>query len=248
MRCGILIVGSLLWDDPNGGQRADWRESRLDPGAAVRVVTPICYGRKSSSRADTFTMIFSPGDPVGEAVILPCRREIATLDELVAESKALWQAEARAKEPGPISDRWGCVGAMFTATAARLSEEWSAYFLKCGARQVSVVNADGILEIDWPTRLDGGAADFDLILATATKPAKTLPSAEEVADAWIERGSEEYFLNNVKHGIRSAGDSDIWKRIKEREPAWLRNETYAEAIGLLNAEAAGRTGGKQRLR
>jgi hypothetical protein len=69
-------------------------------------------------------------------------------------------------------------------------------------------------------------------------PAKTVPSAEEVADAWIDRGSEEYFLNNVKHGIRTAGDGDIWKRIKERDPAWLRNAAYAEAIRLLNAEGA----------
>lgn len=238
MQCGILIVGSLLWDDPNGGQRADWREARLNAGAAVRVATPIRYGRKSSSRANTFTMILSPGDPVGEAVILPCRGDIATLDELVAEAKALWQVEARAREPGPISDSWGCVGAMSTASAVPLSEEWSTYFRKCGARQVSVVNAEGILEIDWPGGLDGRAADFDLILATATKPAKMLPSAEEIADAWIERGSEEYFLNNVKHGIRTAADGIIWKRIKEREPAWLRNQSYAEAIRLLNAEAA----------
>lgn len=236
MRCGILIVGSLLWDDPNGGQRADWREARLDQGAAVRVATPIRYGRKSSSRADTFTMISSPSDPVGEAAILPCRGSIATLDDLVVEAKALWQAEARAREPGPISDGWGCVGVMFATTAAHLSEEWSVHFRKCGARQVSVVDADGILEIEWPAGLDGHAADFDLILVTATRPAKMLPSAEEVADAWIERGSEEYFLNNVKHGIRTAADSDIWKRIKEREPTWLRNEAYAEAIRLLNSE------------
>jgi hypothetical protein len=233
-----MIVGSLLWDDTNGGQRADWREARLGQGAAIRVATPIRYGRKSSSRADTFTMIFSPGDPVGEAVILPCRCDIATLDDLIVETQALWQAEARAKDPGPISDGWGCIGAMFSSAATLLSEEWSAHFRRCGARQVSVVNAEGILEIDWPARLDGGAADFDLILATATKPAKALPSAEDVADAWIERGSEGYFFNNVKHGIRTAGDGDIWKRIKERDPAWLRNKAHAEAIGLLNAEAA----------
>ena len=238
MRCGILIIGSLLWDDPDGGQRADWREARLDSGAAVRVGTPIRYGRKSSSRANTFTMIFNPGDPVGEAVVLPCRGDIATLNDLVAESKALWQAEARANEPGAISERWGCVGAMFADSATCLSEEWSAHFRKCGARPVSVVNADGILEMCWPVELDDGPANFDLILATATAPAATLPTAEMVADAWVERGSEEYFLNNVKHGIRTAGDGEIWRRIKERDPAWLRNGAHTQAINLLNAEAA----------
>ena len=49
MKCGILIVGSLLWDREKDG-RADWQDTRLDVGGQISVKAPIYYGRKSSSR------------------------------------------------------------------------------------------------------------------------------------------------------------------------------------------------------
>ncbi len=52
MRGGILIIGSLLWDDST--ERQTWRSRRLLL-ERHSVVVPLNYGRRSRSRGDTFT-------------------------------------------------------------------------------------------------------------------------------------------------------------------------------------------------
>jgi len=106
------------------------------------------------------------------------------------------------------------------------------------ARCVSVVNTDGLLDIGWPDMLDGQSADFDLILATATNPDTARPTAREVADAWSDQcGNEDYFFNNVLHGIRTPDDGKIWRRIEARSPSWLKKKEYQQTIAILRAEA-----------
>jgi len=48
MRTGILIIGSLLWDNC---QREAWRRSRLHVDRKLHVKAPICYGRRPSPEA-----------------------------------------------------------------------------------------------------------------------------------------------------------------------------------------------------
>lgn len=78
--------------------------------------------------------------------------------------------------------------------------------------------------------------DVDCILATANKPLNGELTPEAVADAWIaqDQGHERYFFNNVLHGIRTSWDEVIWRRIESRQPEWLGNSAYAEAVGILN--------------
>jgi hypothetical protein len=123
-----------------------------------------------------------------------------------------------------------------------LSADWTAYFQKVKTQCVSVVNANGLLDIGWPNMLDGRPADFDLILATATKPDAERPIAHAIADAWLARntGDENYFFNNVRHGIRTPDDIAIWRRIEERSPRWISTEAYKPAIGILREEAKAR--------
>jgi hypothetical protein len=189
MRCGILIVGSLLWDDGEEGRRTAWRAARLELGARVPVRAAIYYGRISGSRGNTYTMAFRTGGSPGHAVLVPCVGKIAAVDNLIEEANALWQAEDASANPGSLHKSWGCVGASFPPDKAhaKLSAEWTAHFQKVKTRCVSVVNANGLLDIGWPDTLADRPADFDVILATATKPETILPSAETVADAWIAR-------------------------------------------------------------
>lgn len=241
MRCGILIIGSLLWQ---GGQRASWRAARLDVSVAVPVCAPIYYGRKSSRRGNTYTMAFRRGGPMGNAVLVPCTGKIESIDSLIAEAEALWQAEDSKACPGTLGKSWGCVGAFFAPGNARtnLSADWKAHFRSTKTPCGSVVNADGLLGLGWPEGLDGQPAEFDVILATATKPKTTPPTAHAVADAWIaqDKGCEEYFFHNVKHGIRTPDDARIWSRIEERSPCWIDRQPYKEAIETLRGEAAAR--------
>ncbi len=51
-------------------------------------------------------------------------------------------------------------------------------------------------------------------------------------------GYERYFFENVRHGIRTPEDLNIWRRIAERSPEWLKEPGYAEVVSLLKSEAA----------
>src|SRR3546814_4622350 len=73
---------------------------------------------------------------------------------------------------------------------------------------------------------------MDVILATATKPITVPPRAHSVAAAWLSQsgGYERYFLENVRHGILTFDDVELWQRIEKRAPHWLTSEDYAQAI------------------
>ncbi|MFN0193822.1 MAG: hypothetical protein ACKVP5_17920 [Aestuariivirga sp.] len=239
------MIGSLLWDIETKG-RAEWRDSRLETRERAPVRVPIYYGRKSRSRGDTYTMAFGPSEPAGQAVLVPCSAKICKIDSLIAEAHALWKAEAPKAKPTAISSEWECVGALFGRgqAHAKLSADWIAHFQNVKAQCVSVINADGLLDIRWPNTLDDKPADFDIVLATATKPGVTKPSAQDVADAWADQcGNEDYFFNNVLHGIRTPDDGIIWRRIEEKVPCWLekKKREYQGAIEILRSEFASHT-------
>ncbi len=68
VRGGILIIGSLMWDND---QRAAWRRSHLSVDDKVYVKSPIRYGRLSRTRGNIFTMILGLDAAPGQAVIVP---------------------------------------------------------------------------------------------------------------------------------------------------------------------------------
>ncbi|TBZ35724.1 hypothetical protein E0H47_24135 [Rhizobium leguminosarum bv. viciae] len=235
MKCGILIIGSLLWDDKTEG-RKDWRDHRLDVPKAVPVLVPIDYGRISSSRSNTFTMVLRSDGPLGTGFLVPCRREVVTIDDLVAEASALWKAEAPKAKRGVIGSNWGSVGVLFREGArGGFAESWGAHFKKMGTKSLAVVGSDGSLNIPWPVTEDGASEDFDLVLATATVPEDVKPSPEAVARAMLcqANGHENYFLNNVLHGIRTVSDDEIFTIIERESPNWISADEYRDAIAIL---------------
>ncbi|WP_434711565.1 hypothetical protein NMA58_18620 [Rhizobium sp. YTUHZ045] len=238
MKCGILIIGSLLWDDETEGRKR-WRDDRLDLTNAIRVHVPIDYGRISSSRSNTFTMVLRSEGPQGTGILVPCRRDVATIDDLVAEASALWKAEAPKAKTGALGSGWGSVGVLFREGASNggLAESWQAYFKKMGTKSLAVVGSNGYLNIPWPVTEGGAAAELDLLLATATVPEKVPPSPEAIARAMLCQtgGHENYFLNNVLHGIRTASDDEIFTIIERRSPDWISADKYRDAIAILRA-------------
>jgi hypothetical protein len=240
MRCGILIVGSLLWDN---GRREAWRRSRLRVGEKVYVKTPIRYRRRSQSRGDTFTMTFTPDDPPGQGVLVPCGVTIDDVKGLVAQAEFLWNAEQATPTAGSIGASWGCVGVLFSDKCVPDDwlSEWADFFRSKVSNPIPPVDADGVLHIPWPTTVaDGALTDVDVILATVTKLNAASSRPQEVADTWIDQNRcyERYFFENVRHGIRTPEDGLIWQRIEEREPWWLSNPEYGDPVALLRAESA----------
>jgi hypothetical protein len=238
IRCAILIIGSLLWDN---GSRDAWRRSRLRIGDGIPVRVPIRYGRQSKTRGDTFTMTLDSDGGCGRGYLVPCLASPRDIVELVDEAVALWAAEDRRAPVNAISADWGCVGATFRQepTFSDWVTAWADHFGKHGCPTTPVA-ADGILRIPWPLNVfDDRPVDADVILAAATAAVPTRPRVTEIADAWVNQhaGHERYFLENVRRGIRTPDDGAIWQRIEDKRPPWLDADHHREAIEILRSEA-----------
>ena len=231
MRAGVLIVGSLFWDDLDVRRR--WREERLDLDQTSHVAAPIRYGRVSSKRGNTYTMVFSAecvrgkgGNGIGLAV--PFRRPIESRDDLLEEAARLWAAEAEKERlsPGVYSARWGSVGLLPNPDSAGvrlLLPAWAEAVStsphygdlhSADGEPPSLSPATGVAQIPWPrVATEGSTLSFDLLLLTATDPTMDggkYASPAVVAEAWRAMPEHmEYFEQNRKHGIGTAEDQDI---------------------------------------
>lgn len=230
---GVIAIGSLYWDCcPN---RLAWRREWLDMSKAVRVALPIRYGRRSASRGDTFTMVFSrpclrSDYGLGIGVAIPFKREITSPSDLLEAAEALWTAERNQKHAnGKLGASWGCVGLLpnpRSRTTAEYVKAWkervaadagypTLSHTKSERRAVDPVS--GLLDIPWPSESGGGSVvPWDLLLGTATNPTlegvpQRYPTAREIATAWVEdsQGFVEYFRENCASGISTFQDRFI---------------------------------------
>ncbi len=255
LRIGILIVGSLFWDDSRN--RSAWRQQCLDMNRSIRVRVPIRYGRRSSGRGNTYTMVFSRlcyrhTYGLGTGWIVPCRRSLRTFEDLVAEAERLAMAEGFKK--GKLSAEWGCVGLLphpegsvpkpnLVAWRSRMRGEGSGPLSRpIRARsECPCISEDGILQLRWPSSSEGHVrANCEILLATPTQPSltatRTYPHSMDIARAWIanRRGEERYFYSNVACGIRTFQDGRIWRVLRRDAVEW--EESYPSAVRALEAE------------
>jgi hypothetical protein len=178
---GIYIVGSLYWGPDK--RRADWRESRLDMNHQFRVTAPIRYGRLSTTRGNTYTMVFSQSAGPGQAIAVRCKRSVSSAADLVTEAQHLWAAETKSTTPtGAICATWGSVGLLvneqskiptdlLASWAQRVRREPNYGHVRHAFHEGPVINSSGRLLVRWPDLVDGsGPTPFDLLLATATDP------------------------------------------------------------------------------
>lgn len=227
---GILVIGSLYWDD--NAHRTRWRCERLDLKAQRRVRAPIRYGRKSKRRGESYTMVFSEvlgreEAKLGEAIFVPCKRRVQKFEHLAKEAEILWAAERKSDTSnGSISVDWGCVALTWNPTRNiphDLLEDWASLVsqkqdygqLKHADDEEAVVADSGLLKIFWPKCTDGKPLEADALLATATDPTLIngrYPSTKEIADAWrtdLGRDYVHYFWKNREHGIFTFQDVEI---------------------------------------
>jgi hypothetical protein len=225
LTAGVLIIGSLLWDsDP---VRKAWRDGRLLMNSAETVTAPIRYGRLSSSRGNSYTMVFSRLCQAGQAKLVTCSHTISSLHDLIAEAEYLWKAEQPRAKAHRIAANWGCVvlqcdperkipDDLLRGWAERVARESDYGNVSHTQEEGILVSDDGLLRIDWPLLVKGDlAVQLDLLLATANDPEITAfspsyPTAEAIADAWNRAGGHvEYFWKNTDNGIRTFQDDEI---------------------------------------
>lgn len=232
LTAGVLIIGSLLWDSKK--ERLAWRAARLNMASGQSVTAPIRYGRLSETRGNSYTMVFSRLCPVGTAKLVPCSHSVLTLQDLIAEAEHLWKAEKPNAEAHRIATDWGCVALLcnpkrkipddlLSGWAERVKGEPDYGNVSQSQEEGMLVSPNGLLRINWPRLVDGGAAaDLDLILVTANDPeittaSPTYPSAEAIAEVWNRAGDNvEYFWKNIDNGIRTFQDEEIRQRLQPR--------------------------------
>ena len=226
MKIGVLIIGSLYWDDEP--PRPGWRAERLDCMHQEHVKAPIRYGRRSESRGNSYTMVFSQGlgvDEFGTAIAVQCGSR-----DLIAEAAWLWAAETKFSD-GPtdrISSGLGCV-ALLENPDLRLPDEVREKWTDRVAREPDygnlirvngeddVLDRSGFLKICWPRTVAGSPLAWNALLATANSPKGSChgyPSPQTIAGAWTTQ-EVDYFWNNRKHGIATHQDGEIEARLRE---------------------------------
>lgn len=233
LNAGILIIGSLLWDD----QRQGWRDARLEMNSAETAMAPIRYGRLSGKRrGHTYTMVFSRLCEPGHAKVVRCSHTVSSVVDLIAEAEQLWAAEQPGAAAGRIAADWGCVALLCNPErkipedllkewAIRVSRESDYGNVRQTAEEGSLVSDDGLLRISWPHLVEGGAAvQLDLLLGTANDPTlagtpPSYPSVEIISNAWNAAASKhaEYFWRNGDCGIRTFHDDEIRRRLRPRQ-------------------------------
>lgn len=240
LRIGALIIGSLFWDETKV-HRKEWRQSRLELEKACTATAPIRYGKRSSTRGNTFTMVFSRSCKPGTAKAVPCKGIVSGLDDLIKEAEELWIAERPAKRRDQkISACWGCVALLVPPNfdspgilegwAKRVSEEKCYGNVLQTKEEGTLVDSRGLLKIPWP-ELSGRdlPVSFDAFLATATAPCLQgvpldYPSPQMIADAWGEDTDDNicYFRNNRKNSICTSQDTEILDILKKQFPEKAR--------------------------
>jgi len=253
---GILAIGSLYWDpkkDPSNfeyeGVRRVWWDGRLDKQNATSVMVPIRYGRLSSGRSNTYTMVFFPGPAqLGSAKVIPCQKSVTSGSDLIEEAKYLWAAERRRPIPdNTVSAQWGAVALLVKEQSDRrrqshaleLKEFWTHFIQENShnarnydelARSRACVSSDGLLQISWPTALNGRALELDLLMATANRPTLSgnppeYPDPVTIAAAWLRAANDQrsienyqdYFWKNRANGITTFHDKEIEAALKHSQ-------------------------------
>lgn len=260
MKGAVLVIGSLLWEDETnaldidqGKLRSDWRKD-LDLKNKVAVKVPIRYGRKSSSRKCTYTMIFSKSVPTnGTAFIIPYKKEAKGFEDIKSQALRLSEAEGISTEEHPdrLKASWGAVGIAFNKTKVDLFNDirknWHKEFesfnnqdYKIGNESPSIQkNGELNFEFEFPNNID-------YVFAAPMQPNVTeYPTINRIIEAILESNPKYdiYVKENFKKGIRIENDDEIIKRLEEKPEDLIKEMTTPENqfysyLGLLSVKFA----------
>lgn len=229
LRGGVIIIGSLLWQNylrkQNNTIRLDWRNSQVDIENKIPVRVPIRYGRISDG--NIMTMVFSNrmAKRNGFGYVVPFKKNINNLDDLLCECLALSKAEGMGEN---FVKNWGVLAYLLNDSIIEknIKKEIINFFrrhknaefdilkYKVG-RERSCITKSLKLNINWvmPTfnRDKSKIDDFHFLLATPTMPLDNVPTYEEIADTIRSDKKRNYFINNFTNGIITYDDFKIIK-------------------------------------
>lgn len=233
---GVIIIGSLLWDN---AKRSEWRQRSLRPlKTKIPVRLRIRYGRESGGkRKQTYTMIFSnhATTEFGQGYIVGFNKIIKKPAVLEKQAFALAEAEEICTYQRPLlSKSWGAVGLLINpridskdkvgydvikVSWKKLFHEYSEsydHWQYCIGSEQPVIDKDGFLNIEWTPEMNG----FDFLIATALIPKpKSVLTAKQIAARMIEREYTDYFDKNRANNIATFQDNEILKYLRDLKQA-----------------------------
>lgn len=234
LKGGVIIIGSLLWD--TNIKRQNWRRNDLCYENGFQVYLPIRYGRCSSSRKYTYTIVFSNicysrKYGLGTGWILPIRTEINSFNDLKAEAQKMGKAEYISDG---LSSNWGSVALLINPNKEIdnvIRIEWKKLmasrlfnhplFTKKLKSEKSSIDRSGFLTIRWPEEVspENRIEELDFLIATAIKPTLVngrYPAVYQITDAMKRAKYNDYFLKNRKYKITTFQDDRILRRINQK--------------------------------
>ena len=156
---------------------------------------------------------------MGQAKVVHCCHTVSSTADLIEEAEHLWKAEQPSADAGRIAADWGCVALLcnpdrkvpedlLRAWAEPVEREPNYGRVSQTQEEGILVSKDGLLQIDWPRRVEGGEpVSLDLLLVTANDPritvaSPTYPSIQTIANAWNQRRAS---MPNISGRISTAG-------------------------------------------
>ena len=85
------------------------------------------------------------------------------------------------------------------------------------------MSKSGFLSIDWPETENDSLLEWDVLIATATRPtlrSQEYPSSGTIAQAWRiseDRSAVKYFWKNRDNGIETFQDAEIEAMLRSPE-------------------------------
>lgn len=234
IRGGVLVIGSLLWQDdlnPNDKVRKSWRNNRLSIEQGILVKTPIRYGRLSKSGIYTMTFSNSCIKKQGTAFAIPFRqKKFDSVEEIIYEGKELSKAEGmdgNFMSSGKTNSPWGVLGILLNPNnidknrIKSIIKGWSESMAREGILNNKIfklqsekpaIKTTGELNIKWPMVVDVRQKDdfnkFDFLLATVTRPTD-YPSITKLKATVLKDKTRYYFIQNFKNGITTFQDIGV---------------------------------------
>jgi hypothetical protein len=233
MKCGVLIIGSLLWDDHQGlnlNVRKEWRAKRLAVKKRIHVKVPIAYGRKSTKAGAHFTMVLVRGGyqgTLGTAYVVPFKKPDISIKSLINQGRHISKAEnvSDSKLVKGNQDKWCVIGVLLNpklhqTQRGKLLEAWGEKLSEEGLgnqyadfklrEQESILSASGEILLEWVKAVDPAGQNlvdtFDVVIATCPKPTEgSLPTIQNLKNDIIS-DDRKYFFNNIKNGITTGAD------------------------------------------
>ena len=253
---GVIIQGSLFWEDENnclqddessakaqreGKERRVWRETHLNIDDAFLIPFPIRYGRCSSSRLCTYTMVISreyiTPDKLGKARVVPFRSafDVSVLDKIKTQIKELAKVEGIYDDnKQKYAKKWGAIAIWINPESdskAEITTFWNSLIQSKsyeGDRSFNwsdnaLINSEYKLEESLVESKSLNEKKIDFLLLTYMKPKhrncqsnkqKNYPTSQEIADEIKTSGYSTYFCQNRASGITTFDDEKILKYIK----------------------------------